>query len=482
MPELIAVEQPVLAPGQIKKLIDDFEISPDRASMIKGAMYYENQNDVLKLDFRKYKGLCKTGEKDSNGNPILTFGVKINENRSNYRIPHNFFKLLVDQLVNYITGKGVTYTHPDETFIKWLDKKLVYDFDETVSMWLEESRIKGKSYLHFYYGTDGMLNYAVIPAEQVVPIYKDDFKKELDQVIRYYMVPAVNAKGETIEVTQAEWWTDKAVTVYRKEESGDFAFVEQMSHWTFNMDTSPDYVEAHSWGVVPFIELRTGIRGKNDLQDVKGQIDTYDLLMSEFVNQIADVREILVKVLGYSGSSADEILQAFKGTGIVKIDDASGNVDVLKTEIPVEARTTALKTLKDNIFMIGKGVDTNPEKYGTAIAGVALQMMYRPLDMKSDTAIIGLNRALGKFMWFLADDYNRNHGGAIDYMDIKISYNKNTVEDVAAIIESNVKLKGIASDETIWERIPGIDPSTESERMENQEAKQLDEFNAAMQE
>lgn len=46
MPELIAVEQPVLAPGQIKKLIDDFEISPDRANMIKGAMYYENQNDV----------------------------------------------------------------------------------------------------------------------------------------------------------------------------------------------------------------------------------------------------------------------------------------------------------------------------------------------------------------------------------------------------------------------------------------------------
>lgn len=464
----------------IQSLINDDIISSEKAYMIKADSYYNGVNDVDEFDFRQYKA-----------NGI----VKTNENRSNQRISNNYLKLLVDQLVNYVVGNGITYKHEDVKFMEYLDKKLLYDFTETISYWLEESRIKGRSYLHFYYNqnvinkngeiikkADGKLEYAAIPAEQIIPIYKDDFKKDLQQIIRYYSVEAINKKGEEVLRKKVEWWTETEVKYFIEDDKGNFVFESAMAHWNTSIDTDPTIVEPHAWGRVPFIELRTGIRGISDLQDVKGFIDAYDLLLSEFVNQLADVRELLIKVIGYSGSSADEILQCFRSTGLVKIDGdpgitGGGNIDVLKSEIPVEARQAALKALKDNIFTMGKGVDTNPEKFGTAIAGIAIQMMYKPLDMKADIAIQMMKRGLGDFMWFIVNDYNRQSNGAIDSMDIDVSFNKNTIEDMATIIDSSVKLKGIVSDETIWERIPGIDPAIEDERMAKQGEKDMEMFN-----
>lgn len=446
----------------VQQLVTADYISQEKLFMMKADNYYNNHNDIENIDFRSYK--C-------NGT------TKTNENRSNQRISNNYLKLLVDQLVNYVIGNGITYKHPDQTFLDYLDKNLMYDFIETVSMWLEESRIKGKSYMHFYYDEAGVLNYAAIPSEQIIPIYKDEFKKELMQVMRYYTTLGIDENGKQVIRKRVEWWDDKEVKIFQEDDKGSFTSINVLPHWTYAIDTTPDIVEPHAWNRVPFIELRTGLRGISDLQDIKGYIDSMDLIISEFVNQIVDVREILIKVLGYSGSEASEILQAFRGTGIVKIDDASGDIDVLKTEIPVEARNAIIKVLNDKIFLLGKGVDTNPEKYGTAIAGIAIQMMYKPLDSKADITIERLKKALREFMWFITDDYNRLEGANINYEDIEVSFNKNTIEDMASIIESSIKLKGTVSDQTIWERIPGIDPTVEEERMGKQQAKELEEFN-----
>ena len=449
----------------VKLLIQNDSMGVDKAIMHRANRYYNNENDVAMLDFRKYKagGVDKT-----------------NENRSNNRISHNYLKILVEQLTDYALGKGVGYSHEDEKFMEYLDKKLMFDFDETMSYYLEESRITGKSYIHFYYDELGVLNYAVIQGTEIIPIYKDKYKHELVEVIRYYTVRGVDKDGKPVDRYAAEWWNDKEVKYFKQDIEDAYVLISQpiTPHWFFMIDSEPDNVEGHSWGKVPFIELRTNHRGTSDLNDIKKFIDAYDLIVSEFVNQIADVREILIKVLGYSNTDASEILKAFRSTGIVKIDAKDGDIDVLKTEIPVEARTAALKVLQDNIYKMGKGVDTNPEKYGTAIAGIAIQMMYKPLDLKADTAILNMKKAIMQFMWFIVDDYNRTNNAAIDCSEIEISFNKNTIEDMGSIVDSAVKLKGVVSDKTIWEQIPGIDPKQEEERMQEQDQKSLDAFNA----
>lgn len=446
----------------IQTLITDDIQSDSKAFMYVSDNYYANKNDVLKLDFRAYM---------ANGVP------KVNENRSNQRLPHNFLKLLINQAVNYISGNSISYKHEDVKFQEYLDNIFMFDFDDNNVMWLKEARKKGKGYLHVYYDKAGTLNYAIIPTEQIIPIYKDEFKKELQEVIRYYAINGVE-DGKQIVRKKVEWWNEKEVKYYVEDSEGNFNLTNETAHWNYSIDTAPDYVEGFGWNKVPFVQMFNNDEETGDLQDIKGFVDAYDIIQSEFINQITDVREILIKVLGYSGSSADEILQAFRGTGIVKIDDATGNIDVLKTEIPVEARQAALKNLKDNIFMIGQGVDPNPEKIGTNITGIALKMLYGALDLKCSVSIRKMHKALYEFVWFIVEDYNRTHNASINYRDIKFTFNKNMIMNEAEIIESLQKSKGLISDETIVENHPYVsDPSMEEERMKEQEAKQLEDFN-----
>lgn len=446
----------------ITDLIQKDSISSNKAFMATSERYYNSQNDISNKDFRKY---------------VANGTEKINYNRSNQRISHNFFKLLVNQAVNYITGNAISYKHIDKQFQEYLDKFLMFVFDDMCVEWLKEARKKGRGYLHFYYDLDGKLNFAVIPAEQIIPIYKDSFKKELDEVVRYYSVPGVEGGKEVVK-KRVEVWTSTDVSYYSETADGDFVLSDQMSHWSYTIDTIPDYVEPMAWGRVPFIELRNNIEGTSDLLDIKQHIDAYDLIQSEFINQIADVREILIKVLGYSGTDVEEIMKIFRSTGIVKIDDATGNIDVLKTEIPVEAREKALDRLKQNIFVIGQGVDSTNERFGTTSSGIALKMLYAPLDLKCSATIRKMMKSLYEFMWFITEDYNRKFGKSINYLDINFTFSKNMMINEAEIIESLVKSKGLISDETITEKHPYVDdPILETERLLKQSEKELEQFN-----
>ena len=467
MADIVALSDKGLNDSQIvgELVVDDFN-SYQKNNMVTAERYYDNHNDVEMIDFTAYKGADGTD--------------KQNLNRSNRHISHNFLKLLINQAVNYIAGNPITYKAEDDTFQQWLDESLMFDFDDANIEWLKESRKKGKGYLHIYYDGDGNLAYAVIPSEQIIPIYKDGFSKTLQEVVRYYQVRGVDGNGKPVIRKRVEWWTDKEVRKYVEDEAGSFLFDCVVPHWSVYNTSTPSIIEPHSWGRVPFVQLWNNDEGTGDLQDIKGHIDAYDLIQSEFVNQLADVREILIKVLGYSNTDAATIMKAFRATGIVKLDDKDGDIDILKTEIPVEARNAALKNLRDSIFLIGQGVDASPDKIGTSVSGIALKMLYGALDLKCNATIRKLKKALYQFMWFVCDDYNRRKGTAINYRDVHFDVNKNMIVNDSEIIDSLAKSKGIISDETIMEHHPYVtDPTLEEERMEKQQEKDAEQYKQA---
>lgn len=461
-------EQGVTDAGIVAQLIQADIDSREKHDMVTAERYFNNHNDVENIDFRAYK---------ANGID------KVNENRSNKHISHNFFKILVNQAANYIAGNPVTYKTDDKQIQDYLDKQLMFDFDDSNVMFVKEARKKGKGYLHIYYDTAGELQYAVIPSEEIIPIYKDGFSHELQEVIRYYSKAGTDDKGKPIIRKMVEWWKPNEVTRFKEDQgsSMSFSLVDTLPHWRTYSTTTPQIVEQFGWGRVPFVQMWNNDEGVGDLVDVKCHIDAYDLIQSEFVNQIADVREILIKVMGYSGTKAEEIMQAFRATGIVKIDDTAGNIDELKTEIPVEARQTALKILNDNIFKIGQGVDPDPTKFGTQISGIALKMLYGALDLKCSASIRKLKKALYQFIWFIIDDYNRKNKASFDYRDINFVVNKNMIINEAEIIDNLAKSKGVISDETILEHHPYVDdPTQEEERIKKQDEEEMKQYNEAI--
>lgn len=460
MADIVALTPEVALAKQLNNMIDDDYNSDEKQYMLKAKNYYNNKNDILSKDFRQY---------------VANGVTKVNENRSNMKLPHNFFETIVEQAVSYICGNPVTYMIEDKKVQDYLDQLLMFDFDDNVVKGERGARIQGRSFIHVYYDMEGEFNYTIINADQILPIYTDGFNKKLQEVIRYYKVNAIDEKGNKVLRTKVEWWNDKQVSYFIEDEKGDFTYQSSSAHWYTTIPNTPDSVEPHSWGKVPFIEISNNDNKTSDLKNIKPLIDAYDLTESEFINQIADVRELLIKVLGYSGSDAQEILQAFRSTGIVKIDDKDGDIDILKSEIPVEARKEALAGLRKNIFSMGMGVDTTSEQtYSTTLSGIALKMMYAPLELKCNPSIRKLKKALMNFMWFVIDNYNRITGSNINYKDIKLTVNKNLIINETEIIENLTKSKGIISDETILENHPYIEnPTLELERMQKQEEEMI---------
>lgn len=455
----------------IAKMIDDDSFSEQKLEMLKGQKYFLGKHDVLDINFAE----CMINGKH-----------KINPNRSNYKITHPFHQLLVRQKVAFIAGNPILISCNDEDkqFDEYLSDYFMFDFDDTVVQWITETSNKGTAFLHIYYDNDAEegneLKYAVIPSEQIIPIYKDEFGKRLVQVIRYYKIKIVNNDGKIVERYKAEWWTDETVTYYVQDENDDFVLdedypVNPSPHW-FTLNTARSTIaKANGWGKVPFVELKNNDFKTNDLSNIKDKIDAYDIVESESVNQIADVREVLVKIMGYSGTKIDEIMDAFRVHGAVKIDDKSGNVDILKTEIPTEARKIQLERLERSIYKCGMGVNLDTESFGGNTSGVGLKFLYENLNLKCNVTIRKLNRALYEFIWFVVDDYNRKNNANINYRNIKFSITKSMLINEAEIIKSLGDSKGLISDKTIVEKHPYAE-NDELERVENQEKEEYNNY------
>lgn len=463
--------QGITDPEIIKRLIDNDQDSVVKRNMINGMNYYFGKHDILNKDFRKFF---------IDGMPM------INDSRSNYKIENNYHYLLVQQKVSYIAGNPIVVKSEDNAFQEELDRKLMFDFDDTVIEWLVGASNKGVEYVHFYYDESDDLQYTIIPSEQIIPIYKDEFKKNLLQVIRYYTAKIIDENGKPAERKKVEWWDEQKVTYYIEDNEGVFILdtsysMNPLPHWIVYNTSNPDNMIMNSWGKVPFVQLLNNDTKKTDLERIKDKIDAIDLIKSEFVNQLADIRELLLKVTGYSGSSAAEILEAFRANGIVKIDDATGNIDVLKAEIPVEARKLACDILERDIYKFGMGVNVDTESFGGQTSGVALKFLYENLNLKCNATIRKLNRALYDFIWFIVDDYNRKMGTNINYKETKFTITKSMMINEAEKIESLMKLKGTISDQTILENIEFVtDIDLEKERLKQEEEKQMEQLTTAL--
>src|SRR5699024_8227808 len=141
----------------------------DVQMMVDGVNYYEVENDILRR--RQY---------------IIKDGVRVvDETKPNNRIPNGYHKLLVDQKVSYMVGKPIDFSSEDESLLEHVNESMGEKWDDIAAELVKGASNKGIEWLHPFIDEDGTFDYIIIPAEQVIPIYKDDKRREIDYIIRY---------------------------------------------------------------------------------------------------------------------------------------------------------------------------------------------------------------------------------------------------------------------------------------------------------
>lgn len=459
----------------LKNLIDTDKASQTKLDMNEGEKYYKAEH---KISYRKIQYW-------------LDGKYVEDKTKANNKAVNPFHQTLVDQKAEYIAGNPIIFAVVQdeankssvaiaEEYQQMIQDYLGDDFNTVSVDWIIGASNKYVEWLHIFIDDEGNFDYTITDAIQIIPIYDSEYEKKLISLIRYYTIEFVAENGEKRKRIKAEWWDDQQVTFYEEQKDGTFAKEVVMKpdgtaepnprpHW-LETNTAIETTTGKGWGRVPFIPLYNNSKKLNDLHRIKALIDIYDLVVSDFANNLEDIQDAIWVLNGYEGENLKEFMTNLKMYKAIKVN-GEGSVDNKKIDIPTEARDKILNRVEDLIFMFGRGVNMNTDKFGNSPSGIALKFLFSNLDLKANALIRKMTSSLKDLMWFVTEWINLVEEKEYDYETVRFTFNKSMIINEQELITSARDSKGIISDETIMENHPWVDdPAEELLRLEEQGA------------
>lgn len=385
--------------------------------------YYNNKNDILTKSVSDY-------EKDLN--PFRSAENKIS---------HNWFNLLVNQKVGYIFAYPPTINVYDEVLNEKINDILGDRFTKILKDLCIEASCFGKSYLHIW--IEGKFKFINIPATQIIPIYSDNLKHNLKNIIRVYEI-IENSKNITIY----EFWDENNMYLFRKD-TKIVPFMKFNNSNCFN----------HNLGFLPFIEFSNNNTKTGDLNNVKDLIDVYDKVFSGFVNDIDDIQQVILVLTNYGGEDLQTFLSDLKRYKAIDLQsdetDTKSGISTMSIDIPITARCEVLKMTRKQIFVSGCGVDPENNNFGTA-SGVALKHLYGLLELKAGLLESEFRAGISQFIRCIL-----KYLGADNLCKIEQIYHRDYIQNDLETAEILYKIKDFTSIETLAKNNPFVENFSE---------------------
>lgn len=436
----------------IKKLIRKYQVGhTDFVRQIaKARAYYRNETDIMFPPLKE--------EREKKEKPL--------RNADN-RIPFNFHGLLVNQKASYMFTAPPLFDLGEKKANKALVKFLGDKYPKVCKDLCIEASNCTVGWLHVWCDKKSTWKYAIVPAEQVIPVWSDSLEKELLGVFRSYQ----NIDDETGDAYIIyEYWNETECAAYRLK-AGD-ELDQLLPYQMFLVDPMLcEYADTYRHGVseVPFFPFFNNNIDTDDLKNIKPLIDTYCKVFSGFVNDLEDIQEVIFVLTNYGGADLGQFLRDLKDYKAIQIEsegdgDHSG-VSTLTIELPVEAREKLLEITRKCIFEQGMGVDPDPQNFGNS-SGVALKFLYALLEQKAGLQETEFRLGFGQFIRCVC----RLNGISIKDDTIVQTWTRTSVQNDQELSQIATQSKGIISDETIVAHHPWVDdPEKEMELLQEQE-------------
>lgn len=333
----------------IQALISNHKDTHDK--MIEGDKYYFNNNNII--------------NKGTKSNDILR--------RADNRISHNFHQVMVDEKASYMFSYPIIIDTENEYLNEQITLQLGAKYEKTMNQLCVEASNKGVAWLHYWTNVDNLMtkkqfNYAVVPSEQVIPIYTNDLNKSLASIIRYYSTEEYEGDNK-VTYGFIEYWSSEDYIQWKiKDSVTGNEVLEQISL-------------KHTFEKPPYIPFKNNNLEQSDLCKYKHLIDLYDKVVSGYANDLEDIQEIIYVLQGYGGEDLNEFVNDLKTYKAIKTGMDGGGVNTLQIDIPIEARRTMLDILRKQIYESGQALQQDNDVSNTS--GVAMKFFYRRLELKA---------------------------------------------------------------------------------------------------
>lgn len=405
----------MLSVNEIKKFIENDAQSVRKQFARTGMRYYEGDHDI-----KAYRIFFI----DADGK------LQEDKTKSNIKISHPFFRLLVDQQAQYMLSGHGGFVKSD---IPELQTELDAYFNENESFAAELSGLisgtvaKGWEYMYAYKGEDGRTAFQTADSIGVVEVREKETDDGCAYVIRWF-IDRIDKDNKAIKRIQV--WDDKQTWFYCQEGMGaivpdDSVPPNPRPHILYRKD-GDDGTYYDDYGMIPFFRLDNGKKRFSGLKPVKALIDDYDLMNAGLSNNIQDTNEALYVVKGFDGDNLDELQFNVRSKKLIGVDE-NGGIDIKTVDIPVEARKTKMEVDEKNIFRFGQGVNTEALKDTSATTSIAIKSAYANLDLKCDGLQPFLLQFLRKLLKLVLKEINDTKGTDYEQKDVYFDFEREII-------------------------------------------------------
>ena len=144
-------------------------------------------------------------------------------------------------------------------------------------------------------------------------------------------------------------------------------------------------------------------------------------------------------------------------------------------DIPVNARKEMLHEMYDNGFVQGQGVNPKDLKAGTNMTGVAMKMLYGPLELKVGQMESEFRPSINKLVRFILDELNKPSD-----LSIKPTWTRSGIQNDVEQADIISKLSQVTADEASAKNSPLVsdwqDELSDRKREKEERAQTPDPF------
>lgn len=443
----------------VKKLIKKHTLGHANviSEMQTAERYYEVNNDI-KLLPAKPKDVEEAKQKGESFNPM---------HQADNRIAYSFYPLLVDQKTAYMFTAPPIYDVKDDKLNEFILETLGDAYEKKCKDLCVKATNGGVAWVHYWIDENNDFQWAVLPANEIIPIYNNRINTKLEGVLRVYA--DINDEGENITVY--EYWNDKEVQAFSMRTGDDYEALSPYTAFTMidpsgvtlNVDTIPHQMEK-----VPFIAFANNARHTTDLKRIKELIDVYDKTYSGFLNDLEDVQEVIYVLTNYGGENLAEFLDGMKKYKAIQMDstgpDDRSGISTLTIDIPIEARKELLDITRKAIFDMGQGVD--PQQQGLdGTSGEAMKFLYTLLELKAGMMETEFQLGFNELIRAICSAHGSND------VTITQTWTRTSVKNDGDLVDMCSKSMGVVSKRTILAHHPFVeDVNEEMKQIETEEA------------
>lgn len=451
----------------LEREIRKFLASPKRKMMIDGDLYYDYEQNILN---KKRTVIDQDGKMLED--PQLP----------NNRWMDNQYQKMVNQKVNYILSKPLTFQSDNQQYVDALRNIFGKKMHRLLKNLGKDIYNGGIGWLYPHFDPNGEFKIKKFHPWEILPFWKDEDHTELDFAVRIY---------------QMEWYEGGVEKVFTHVEVYDTNGIHQFEYnngsLTPNYSTYYfDYPDAevgsavgYNWTRVPLIPFKANNTETPLIKKCKSLQDGINQILSDFgdgMQENCSGSSVLV-IKNYDGQDLGQLrhnLNTYKAVKVRTVDGSDGGIDKLEITVNAENYKAVLQELRKSLIKNCSGYDIDELKSSGSPNEMTIKSVYSDIDLDANELETEFQAGFEDLLWFINQYFATVGIGNFEGEQIDVILNRDMMVNESAVILDIKNSVGILSNETLVAQHPWIDdPDEEIKRLDAQKQEAIDEYQTA---